>query len=81
MSIIRKIKQRFCRHIDNPDNRNYQMSFAGYEFQCPKCGSYVAYFADHEGYTVLSELQHNIAIEEGKKYWMAGQKYEDSGEL
>ena len=67
MSIIRTIKQHFCRHIDDPINRNHQMPFIGYEFKCPKCGAYVAYFINSNDYMILSELQHNIAVEEGKK--------------
>ena len=73
MKVLRRIKQRFCRHIDDPANRNYQMPFVGYAFQCPKCEAYVAYFINSNDYMILSELQHNIAVEEGKKLQKFGE--------
>lgn len=66
-NLIRKLRQKFCRHIDEPDNRNHKVPFVGYEFQCPKCKAYVAYFKSNDSYVILSELQHNIAVEEGNK--------------
>jgi hypothetical protein len=51
------------------------MPFIGYEFQCPKCKAYVAYFRDDDNYMVLSELQHNVVVEEGKKFWAVNQKF------
>ena len=77
MSIIRTIKQHFCRHKDNPNDRNYQMPFVGYEFQCPKCQAYVAYFKSNDSYITISELQHNMVVEEGKKHWARYQNYEE----
>jgi hypothetical protein len=67
MNLIQRIKQRFCRHIDDPINRTYVVPFVGYEFQCPKCKAYVAYFENFNDYIILSELQHNIITDEGKK--------------
>jgi hypothetical protein len=69
MSNIRKIKQRFCHHEDNPDNRNERVPFISYEFQCPRCKAYVAYFKSNDSYVNLTELQHNTVVEEGKKHW------------
>ena len=80
-NLIQRIRQKWCRHIDEPQNRNSQMPFVGYEFQCPKCKAYVAYFQNSNDYIILSELQHNIAVEEGKKYWLIEQKYKDFGKL
>ena len=80
MSIIRKIKQRFCHHEDNPNNRNHQMPFVGYEFQCPKCKAYVAYFKSNDSYMNMSELQHNTAIEEGKKLWAMNWWHEEKSD-
>lgn len=67
MKILRTIKQHFCRHIDDPNNRTYVVPFEGYEFQCPRCKAYVAYFENLNDYALLSELQHAIVAEEGKK--------------
>lgn len=67
--LIRRIKQRYCHHTDLSDNRNYQVPFHGYEFQCPKCKAHVAYFESYNDYVLLSELQHNIVVEEGKKLY------------
>ena len=72
MKLIQKIKQHFCRHIDSSDSRNYKVPFVGYEFQCPKCKAYIAYFENCGRSVVLSELQHNTVIEEGKKLWAMG---------
>lgn len=69
MTIIQRIRQRFCQHEDNPDNRNHHVPFIGYEFQCPKCKAYVAYFKTNDSYMNISELQHNIVVEEGKKLY------------
>lgn len=69
MKLLQRIKQRFCSHEDDPRNRNHKMPFIGYEFQCPKCKAYVAYFQSNGSYMNLSELQHNIVTEEGKKLW------------
>ena len=69
MKLIQSIKQHFCHHFDEPIYRNHQVTFIGYIFQCPKCGAYVAYFQDLNTYSILSELQYNIIVEEGKKLW------------
>lgn len=75
MSFIQRIKRKFCRHTDELASRNYEMPFIGYEFYCPKCEAYVAYFAEDNSYMILSEMQHNIAVEEGKKFWAVNQKF------
>ena len=75
MNPIRRIKQHFCPHEDNPDNRNAQVPFLGYEFQCPKCQAYVAYFKNGDSYINLTDLQHNTVVEEGKKFWAINQKF------
>ena len=69
MNIFRKIKQHFCRHIDDPFNRNYIMPFNGYIFQCPKCGGYVACFNELNEYTDISEQERDLFIKEGEKLW------------
>ena len=69
MNLIQRMKQHFCHHDDNPDNRNHQVPFVGYEFQCPKCKAHVAYFQSNDSYMNMSELQYNTVIEEGKKLW------------
>lgn len=68
-NFIQKIRQRYCHHIDEPDNRNHKVPFVGYEFKCPKCNAYVAYFINSDSYMNLTELQHNIVVEEGKKMY------------
>lgn len=60
-------KEKLISKEDNPDNRNHQVPFIGYEFQCPKCKAYVAYFTSNDSYMNISELQHNTVVEEGKK--------------
>ena len=69
MKLIQRIKQRFCRHIDDPINRNCVMPFEGYIFQCPKCGGYVAYFNGLGEYTDISEKERDFFIKEGTKLW------------
>lgn len=82
MQLIRRIKQKLCRHIDDSNNRNYKVPFVGYEFRCSKCGGYVAYFMTHDVYFLLSELQHNIIVEEGIKLWeMNWNQYKNEGEI
>ena len=77
MKLIQRIRQRFCRHIDSPKDRNKVMPFVGYIFQCPKCKAYVAYF-DHWGeYSDISEEERNIFIEEGAKLWALAWDRED----
>lgn len=75
MELLKRIKQKLCRHIDEPNNRNYQVPFVGYAFQCPKCRAYIAYFEDYNDYMIMSELQHNIIVEEGKKLYGKLPKY------
>ena len=69
MKLIQRIKQRFCKHIDMPDERNHRMPFLGYSFQCPKCKSYVAYFKNWDEYINISDKEHMLLVEEGKKLW------------
>lgn len=67
--IAQRIKQRFCHHIDHPNDRNHQTPFVGYMFQCPKCKGYVAYFKYWDDFINVSEKRYNIFAEEGVKLW------------
>lgn len=81
MSLLRKIKQRFCRHIDDPSKRNKMMPFKGYMFQCPKCNGYVAYFESGDKYFNISEWKRDIFLEEGFKCWAAGWNWKEEGAM
>ena len=67
MKLVQRIRQRFCRHEDDPRNRNKIMPFAGYIFQCPKCKGHVAYFYNWNEYADISEQDRIIFTEEGAK--------------
>ena len=77
MKIIQKIRQHFCRHIDDPINRNKIMPFYGYIFQCPKCKGHVACFDAWGEYADITERERILLIEEGKKLWNANWNRED----
>lgn len=81
MSLIQRIKQRFCRHEDDPCNRNKVMPFAGYIFQCPKCKAHVAYFDSWGEYADITEKECIIFTEEGAKLWeiMWNRKDDENG--
>ena len=82
MKLIQRIRQRFCRHEDDPRSRNKVMPFVGYIFQCPKCNGYVAYFDYWNEYADITEKEHIIFIEEGVKLWESGwnRKEEEDGD-
>lgn len=69
MKIIQKIRQHFCRHEDDPRNRNKIMPFGGYIFQCPKCQGHVAYFDAWGEYADITEKERLLFTEEGEKLW------------
>ena len=69
MKLTQRIRQHFCRHEDDPRNRNEIMPFDGYIFQCPKCKGHVAYLYHWNEYTDISEEERDIFIEEGAKLW------------
>lgn len=69
MKLIQKIKQHFCRHIDDPNGRNHRVPFLGFVFKCPKCQGYVVYFKNWDGYYDISEKQYISYTEEGDKLW------------
>ncbi len=64
---IRWIHQHVCKHIDDPNNRNYKMPFWGYAFQCPKCNGYVAYFEKWDSYGNICKKDYIFFVEEGEK--------------
>ena len=66
--LVQKIKQRFCCHIDDPDNRNYYVPFTGYAFCCPKCKGYIAYFTNWNDSILVSEEKYNFFVVEGNKF-------------
>ena len=77
MKIIQRIKQRFCRHIDDPRNRNKLMPFFGYVFQCPKCKGYVVCFENWREYADITENEYLMFVEEGEKIWNRQYAQED----